>query len=154
MPHSTLGTLGRDEGERVTSAPIPKEKERVVVRATATIHLWGGPAGNVVRMAGVMREADAESWLVPLLSDVHRTAIVRRFKEVELDIRDLEYANAALWRSLVVWIKRIREQSGSYNLRVTWDRSRRWQEIALSTLRVFAFDPKTGVGVVLEGVDP
>jgi len=130
------------------------DKEKVIERPTATVHLWGGPAKNVVHMVGVIREANAEAWLTPLLSDIHTTALARGLKEVELDIRALEYANAALWRSLVVWIKQIRERPGTYNLRVTWDPGRRWQEIALSTLRVFGFDSKTGVRVMIEGLDP
>jgi len=144
--------VGGEGGQRIMSAAA--EKERVVERATARVLLWGGPAKNVVHMAGVIREVNAEEWLAPLLSDIHQTALTRGLKEVELDIRALEYANAALWRALVVWIKQIRERPGTYNLRVTWDRGRRWQEIALTTLRVFGFDPKTGDRVLIEGLQP
>jgi hypothetical protein len=110
---------------------------RVIEHGAVQVSLWTN-GGNTIAFEGVVREADVDSWLLPLIDDVHRTATIRQFAELVLDIRKLEYANATLWKCLVLWLKRLREeQAGRYVLRIVADTTRPWQHIGIPKLRVF-----------------
>jgi hypothetical protein len=123
---------------------------RRYAQKTAHVEVWAG-ATNTVRMVGVMREANIATWLLPLIDEIHTTATEARFEEVVLDIRPLEYANAALWRCLVHWVKRVcHEGSSTYKLRIVSDPKRYWQQIGVPTLCAFSIDP-SGVDRLILG---
>jgi hypothetical protein len=69
---------------------------RQVRRPTALVSI----TSQTVRISGVLREIDTDEWLSPLLSDVHEQAVAHALPEVVLDLRDLTYANAALWKCI------------------------------------------------------
>jgi hypothetical protein len=119
-------------------------ERRVLVHGSARVFLWTGARHNVVRMEGIIREENVGDWLAPLIDEMHGTADRARMEEVTLDIRRLEYANAAFWRCLVQWLKRIREDTNGYDLRITSDPNRAWQHLGVPILRVFSLDA-TGV---------
>jgi hypothetical protein len=111
-----------------------------VVRGAVQVRIWE-QGHNIVALVGVISEPDVARWLQPLLEDIHQAALVRGLDEVILDIRNLEYANAALWKCLVVWLKRIREpRERIYGLRLRANDQHRWQQIGVPTLRIFGAD--------------
>lgn len=124
---------------------------RRVVRSTVRVDVWAAP-GNVVRMTGVMREPDVGSWLVPLIEEIHAGALEAKLDEVVLDIRTLEYANAALWRCLVLWLKRIRDASETYRLRLISNPVHRWQSVGVPALKVFGLDAQGTERLIVEGL--
>jgi hypothetical protein len=96
---------------------------------------------NVVALEGVLREQDPAAWLCPLIDEIHARATRERFKEVVLDLRPLEYANAAAWKCIVYWVRLLKETSDSpYRLRIYADDKHRWQQVGMSALRVFGQD--------------
>jgi hypothetical protein len=114
--------------------------ERRVAQRAAQVEVWPA-ASNIVRMSGVMRESNISLWLLPLIDQIHSKALQSGFEEVVLDIRALEYANAALWRCLVHWVKRVCQSATvTYKLRILSDPSRSWQQIGVPTLRAFSLD--------------
>jgi hypothetical protein len=105
----------------------------------STMHIT--VSGRVVRMAGVMREAEVSSWFNPIIDELHEEAVRARVPEVVLDLRALEYANAALWKCLVVWLKKARdERDPGYSVRILTEPSYQWQQVGMSALRVFGGD--------------
>jgi hypothetical protein len=107
---------------------------RQVKRPTALLSV----ASQTVRISGVLREMQTDEWLSPLLNDVHEQAVAAGLPEVVLDLRDLSYANAALWKCIVDWLKLLRRDTrGSYSLRVRSDPRHRWQQLGLPALGVF-----------------
>lgn len=115
---------------------------RRFVHDSVRVHMWVG-SGNVIRLTGVMREPNVGTWLAPLIDEIDRVAIEQRMREVVLDIRGLAYANVALWRCLVLWLKRIRTRPDAhYNVRLISDSGHRWQQIGVPTLRVFGKDSR------------
>lgn len=123
---------------------------RTEIHANAQVDICGG-RGEIVRLTGVIRDANVEGWFAPLISTIHTRAITTPLREVVLDIRDLEYANAAFWRCMVRWLKRIQSTSPApYRLRVLCNLRRTWQAVALPTLRVFGVDVSGIEHIVLE----
>lgn len=117
-----------------------------VVRPSAVIHIGVRAGHAAVVMEGVVSEPDVASWLMPLIGEVHREAVRIHESEVVLDLRKLEYANAALWKCIVSWLKMLKEDaSAHYSLRIVPDATHRWQEVGLPMLRVFG-----GNRVILE----
>jgi len=110
------------------------------VHGASTVQLWVGPKENSIRMEGVIREADAGTWLDPLMDEIHRTALRAALDEVILDIRRLEYANAVVWRCLVQWIRRMRELRDAYRIVILSDPNRHWQAVGAPALRTFSLD--------------
>jgi hypothetical protein len=95
-------------------------------------------SGRTVKFQGVLEEQDVRSWLLPFLTDIHREAIRRGMTEVVFDIRQLSYANAGLWRSMLVWLRRLeRDDRGTYRLRLLSDPVYRWQKIGVPALQPF-----------------
>jgi hypothetical protein len=129
---------------------IDPPRARAIVHGSVQVHLWTGVTGNTVLLSGVMRELEVGAWLRPLLEDIHEVAVEHSMKEVVLDIRRLEYANAALWKCLVAWLKRIHQPGTKYNLRVISDPSQSWQRIGIPTLRVFGTDSQGVERLVVE----
>jgi hypothetical protein len=94
--------------------------------------------GNTVVLEGVLREPEPAKWLCPFIDDIHRQANEHEIKEVELDLRPLEYANAAAWKCIVYWVRLLKEPSMTpYQLHVIGDQKHRWQQVGITTLRIF-----------------
>ena len=67
--------------------------------------------------------------------------------EVVLDITKVEYANANLWKCLVFWVKRMREDPDSkYRLRLISNPAHAWQRAGVPMLRIFGAE-----SLVVEG---
>jgi hypothetical protein len=111
---------------------------RTFVRGGAEISLATG--GTTLRIAGSLREKDVGAWFEPLIQQIHAAATEHAVPEVVLDLRDLEYANAALWSCLVDWLRLIRrEMRQTYKLRLR-SGPHGWQRIGVPTLIVFGVD--------------
>ena len=123
---------------------------RVVKQGAARVDVWLN-GSSLVRIRGVMRELKVSSWLLPLIDEIHATARAQHLAEVVLDIRALEYANAALWRCLVHWVKRVRQQvEEPYRLRIVSNPGCSWQRIGVPSLRPFSVDDSGAERIVLE----
>jgi hypothetical protein len=126
---------------------------RSLVRGTARVHLWGGTYENVIRMEGVIREANVDQWLKPLFEEIHEAAVRLKLRELVLDIRPLEYANAAVWRCLVQWIKQMRQLLQAYRLIIVTDPKRSWQKVGAPALRAFSLDGNGIERLIVQQVD-
>ena len=97
--------------------------------------------GPTLTISGILREPEVGSWLIPLVEEMHQSAVEEALEELVLDLRNLEYGNASIWKCLVHWLKLAREDPRArYRLRVRSSAGRRWQEIGMSALRVFGGD--------------
>jgi len=124
---------------------------RVVERGSARIALWVQES-NLIRIQGVIREAHVSSWMLPLIEEIHTAARSECLTEVVLDLRALDYANAAVWRCLVHWVKRVRQQeAAAYKLRVVSNQDCAWQRIGIPSLRAFSIDNTGLERLILEG---
>jgi hypothetical protein len=94
-------------------------------------------AGGAVVFKGVIREPDPASWFGPLIDELHASAVRLELATVEVDLRALEYANAAAWKFFVYWLRRIADDHARYELHFLCEAAYRWQEVGMSTLRVF-----------------
>lgn len=92
---------------------------------------------DTVALAGVLREPDPESWLRPLMDDLHARANADGIATLTLDLRELQYANAAAWRCIVYWIRLVREPSCRYRLRILGADKHTWQKVGMASLTVF-----------------
>lgn len=91
--------------------------------------------GNSIKFQGVLHEVDAQDWLFPLLQEAHQIAVSTRMPEVVFDIRQLTYANATLWRSLVLWLRLLKQSpSTPYRVRLLSDPVYRWQKLGIPPL--------------------
>ena len=100
-----------------------------------------GEEGDIIRISGVLRDADAESWVWPIFESVHRAACSSGAAEVVLDLRGLEYANAAAWRCIVLWLRRLHvDASARYCLCIRSQPSYQWQRVAIPSLLIFGKD--------------
>jgi hypothetical protein len=96
---------------------------------------------NRLELSGSLREPHPDEWFDPLIKEIHSEAIAARLEEVELDIRELEYANAAVWKCFVAWLRLIRtDAQAAYNLRIRSDPKYTWQRVGLASLAVFGGD--------------
>lgn len=110
--------------------------DRILVRVAV-----GVDVDDRVTIEGIMREPDAEAWLCPLLLQVHQAAVERRVGEVVLDLRRLGYANAALWKCLVYWLRLMRhEHVARYGMRVLTKPGCRWQRVGAEALGKLSAD--------------
>lgn len=92
-------------------------------------------SGHTVKLQGVLHEADVREWLQPFLLGIHQAAVGSSLPEVVFDIRQLSYANASLWRSLVLWLRLLRESpSTPYSVRLLSDPVYRWQKLGVPPL--------------------
>src|SRR5690349_21829133 len=83
---------------------------------------------NTLVFRGTLREADIHVWLSALVDEVHERAVGRKLAEVIVDLRELEYANAATWRCFIYWLRKLDAESRrKYTLRIRGDASRSWQ---------------------------
>jgi hypothetical protein len=94
--------------------------------------------GNTIKLQGSLEEPDLNEWLVPLLMDIHQTAIAQKMPEIIFDIRYLQYANAGLWRSLLIWLRSLHDsQQRSYKIRMLSDPAHRWQKMGMPPFKTF-----------------
>ncbi len=92
-------------------------------------------SGHTIKMQGVLNEVDARDWLYPFLREIHQSALADQMPEIVFDIRMLTYANASLWRSLVFWLRLLRESpSTPYRVRLLSDPVYRWQKLGVPPL--------------------
>lgn len=104
---------------------------------TATIEV-GLPPGNLIRLHGVLREQGQQRDLPAMLEAIHLDAIRLGLQEIVLDLRELSYASADFWRSLVLWLRWMQSPPvARYKLRILANPSHGWQGIGMSTLSVF-----------------
>lgn len=104
-------------------------------------HIQVAQEGTSIRISGVLRDADAESWIWPIFESVHRAACSNRVTEVVLDLRHLEYANAAAWRCIVLWLRRLHvDESALYSLCIKSQPAFQWQRVAIPSLLIFGKD--------------
>jgi hypothetical protein len=90
---------------------------------------------STVKLQGVLNEFDVRDWFYPVLTRVHEAAIATQMQEVVFDIRQLEYANAGLWRSLVLWLRLLRASPATpYSVRLLSDPVYRWQKVGVPPL--------------------
>ena len=112
-------------------------QRKALERATVRIEV----AGHTVRIRGVLGEPDTSPWLSGFLGDIHRDAMSNKVPEVILDIRQLRYANAALSRVLLMWLRQVRETGeGAYSIRLLCDPIIRWQKFSVPPLQTFGAD--------------
>jgi hypothetical protein len=108
----------------------PAIRPQVKITATA--------AEYCVAFEGLMREPHPDTWFLPLINEAHGHAVNDRLREVVLDIRQLSYANAAAWKCLVYWLKRMHQDSrAGYRLRILCEQAHSWQHVGMPALRVF-----------------
>ena len=113
---------------------------RLLQKAVQRGALQVTPSPDGAAFKGVIREADPESWLGPLVDELHGAALRTQVETLEVDLRELEYANAAAWKCFVYWLKRMADDSAQYHLHFLCNESHRWQQVGMSTLRVFGGD--------------
>jgi hypothetical protein len=94
-----------------------------------------------IAFEGLMREAHPDTWFVPLIDEAHGKAVAEQLREIVLDIRRLSYANAAAWKCLVYWVKKMQQDRRAYyRLRVLCEEAHSWQHVGMPALRVFGGD--------------
>ena len=103
----------------------------------ATVEIGVSP-GNLVRLQGVLREPGHQRELASLLESIHLDAVRLSVSEIVLDLRELSYASADFWRSLVLWLRWMQSPPvAKYKLRILANPLHNWQSIGMSTLSVF-----------------
>ena len=114
---------------KLLSHPIQRASVRI-----AASELDGGLA-----LEGTLREAEGPgAWLKPLVEDLHRRAVERDLAQVVLDIRGVDYANAAAWKCFVHWLRLAREDPAArYSVCIMASQSQRWQQLGMPALRAF-----------------
>jgi hypothetical protein len=101
--------------------------------------MLGGSGPRALELRGVLREIDAQTWLSPLVREVHRLAVAQKLDEVVLDLRELEYANASLIKCLVEWMRLIRDEGTvRYRVRVRSTNAHRWQKVGIAGVEALA----------------
>jgi hypothetical protein len=114
---------------RLISEPIRRQ----------SIFIGPANADDGLILQGTLREGEGEAcWLRPLIEELHRRAVERDLAQIVVDIREVEYANAAAWKCFVHWLRLAREdQAARYSLRIVANHQRKWQQLGLPALRAF-----------------
>jgi hypothetical protein len=122
------------------STPRAKLISQPVVRSSCRIQS-SPDRSNLVVLEGTLREPDQGGWFRDLVVDLHARALRGGFAEVVLDLRAVEYANPAVWKSLVSWFRLLRDDPrATYTIRILCDQDHRWQQVGVPALRVFGHD--------------
>jgi hypothetical protein len=109
-------------------------RRQTVTSHGATIDV-GRLGGHVVTMSGVLRERGDGAWLEGLIREWHQAAVKHELPEVVLDMRELAYANSAVFKCLTSWIRLLHSDGDAlYSLRILYDKGQRWQAIGLKAL--------------------
>ena len=113
---------------------------RAIVRAQLKIGATPETPNSLV-FEGVFREQNVEEWFRPLIDELHARAVTLKLDEVVLDLRQLEYANAAAWKCLVYWMRLLQDDGNArYNVRIVANEAHRWQRVGMPSLQVFGRD--------------
>jgi hypothetical protein len=94
-------------------------------------------SGNTLRVEGVVDERGLREWFEPVLADLHQRAVKAGMAEVVLDLRNLTYANAGTFASLVTWLRRAKDNE-AYRVRIRTSKASRWQALEVAALRSIA----------------
>lgn len=93
---------------------------------------------NTLVFQGVFREEDVNSWFSPLVDEVHARAVKHDLLEVVVDLRHLEYANAATWKCFLYWVQRLLgDVKAQYKIRVRGNSEHHWQRVGFPALVAF-----------------
>jgi hypothetical protein len=99
---------------------------------------------TTVKLSGVIEDPNVRGWLVPILRNVHDDCVAQKVVDVVLDIRGLTYGNAAVWGSVVEWMRLAREAGPRrYAIRLRVDPASRWQRIGIAALTALTKDTLT-----------
>jgi len=92
-----------------------------------------------VRLRG-HADLGAKRALEGFVAAVDHAARVDRVDEVVVDMRRLDFMNSSCLKTLVTWLKKVRERPATqqYPIRFLRDQSAYWQERSLDALRAFA----------------
>jgi hypothetical protein len=94
---------------------------------------------NALAFRGVLRDADVHVWLSALVDEIHERAVGRKLAEVIVDLRELEYANAAAWRCFIYWLRKLDAESRQkYKLRIRGNPAQSWQSLGIRALVPFS----------------
>jgi hypothetical protein len=102
-----------------------------------------------VVMSGAVEMRDPGDVLNPYWTMIDEEARRRRLKQVELDVRDLNFMNSSGILTLVRWITRCKSQSDSYHLILRYDHNVTWQRASIPTLAKLA--PSVVVSAEIDG---
>ena len=75
-----------------------------------------------------------------LVEEIHAYILSRGYRQVTVDVRQLEFMNSTGFKPLVLWLERIMgcPESSRYTLHFLSSPARRWQPVFLSALSCFA----------------
>ena len=90
-----------------------------------------------VRFAGT-GEAEGAAVLDRFLGALHQEALTREFREVVLELWDLEFINSSCLKAMVAWIYKVDTEGRPYKIRLLRDASLHWQRTSIATLQRLA----------------
>jgi hypothetical protein len=102
-----------------------------------------------VVMSGAVEMRDPGDVLNPYWTMIDEEARRRGLKQVELDVRDLNFMNSSGILTLVRWITRCKSQGDSYHLVLRYDHNVTWQRASIPTLAKLA--PSVVVSAEIDG---
>lgn len=75
-----------------------------------------------------------------ILQRVHEEAVGRKLRQVDVNLKELEFMNSSCFKSFVSWIGRLQElpEGQQYKVRLLSDPSVIWQKRSLQALSCFA----------------
>lgn len=118
---------------------------------TQNIEIQSGPFKGVfawrsreatLLLSGTLSLEDPMTVLRPFISRIHQEATAAPLREVEVDIRQLEFMNSGSFKSLIYWIGLIQElpTEAQFSLRFLSSRAKRWQATSLHALKCFGLE--------------
>jgi hypothetical protein len=107
--------------------------------------------GDTLRvvMSGAVEMRDPGDVLNPYWTMIDEEARRRGIKQVELDVRDLNFMNSSGILTLVRWITRRKSQGDGYQMLLRYDRNVTWQRASIPTLAKLA--PSVVVSAEIDG---
>ena len=100
-----------------------------------------GESGVRARFSGTA-DVDAIAPLRDLMARIHAEMVRVSAREIEIDLRDLEFMNAACMKLFVNWVSEILDgpEQQRYRLRFVSNPEVRWQRRSLIALQCFTSD--------------
>jgi hypothetical protein len=114
--------------------------------ATVTVEAHAdGPDRAVLVFGGTLGHRDPGPLLRPLFTDVHRTLVETRRREVRIDLRALRFMNSASFKYFVTWIKAngALPPGDRYRIHFLLNPRHHWQAVSIHALRCFSADEIT-----------
>ena len=98
--------------------------------------------GATLQLCGTLSLEDPMTLLRPFISRIHQEAAAAHVREVEVDIRQLDFMNSGSFKSLIYWIGLIQElpTAAQFSLRFLTSRAKRWQSTSLHALKCFGLE--------------